>query len=163
MCQALKAVFRCYNAHMETTLHIKAMTDWDSAAQALLTRLPVSHPAATVVTFTGDLGAGKTTFVQAIARALFVAESVTSPTFTIMRRYELHNQSFKNLVHVDAYRVDDPQEMTVLHFAATLAEAGTLVCIEWPEKIPSVVPEVAATVAIDFLPESEDRIVTIHV
>src|ERR1700739_2778621 len=75
---------------------------------------------ATVVTLSGDLGAGKTTFVQAAANALGIEENVTSPTFVIEKIYQLPKKSdvrhrfFKRLVHVDAYRLEGPAELEKL-------------------------------------------------
>ena len=68
---------------------------------------------AVVCALHGDLGAGKTTFTQTLARELGVEEIVTSPTFVIMKNYELTNQPFEKLVHIDAYRIEEIDEMRV--------------------------------------------------
>lgn len=95
---------------------------------------------AVVVGLSGDLGAGKTTFVQTLAEVLGVGEPVTSPTFTIMKRYATEDHVFPTLVHIDAYRIDSIDEMRVLGFESLMREAGTLVCIEWPERIETLLP-----------------------
>ena len=72
---------------------------------------------ATVLALHGELGAGKTTFTQTLARTLGVTDAVTSPTFVIMKLYELQHQSFETLIHIDAYRIEHSDEMRVLGFA----------------------------------------------
>lgn len=96
---------------------------------------------ATVLALSGDLGAGKTTFVKCLAMELGVEEVVTSPTFTIMKTYETGaGQTFKYLVHMDAYRIDDLEELRPLRLAEILSTAETLVVIEWAEKIDRSLP-----------------------
>lgn len=95
---------------------------------------------ATVLALRGDLGAGKTTFMQSLAKELRVNEDVTSPTFVIMKGYELLDQTYENLVHIDAYRIEELDEMRPLGFSQLLAEPKTLVCIEWAENISDLLP-----------------------
>lgn len=108
----------------------------------------------------GDLGAGKTTFTQTLARILGVQEVVTSPTFVIMKSYELQNQSFEKLVHIDAYRIEEIDEMRPLGFEALLAEKDTIMCIEWAENIAELLPE--NTIHIRFELDGEQRVITIE-
>jgi tRNA threonylcarbamoyladenosine biosynthesis protein TsaE len=97
--------------------------------------------AAVVIALHGDLGAGKTTFVQALGRALGVAEQITSPTFTIMKGYETTDTDFTHLIHMDAYRIDDSTELGPLRFSEVLAAPQTLFCIEWAERIVEALPQ----------------------
>lgn len=96
---------------------------------------------ATVVTLTGDLGAGKTTLVQQLAKKLGVTEVVQSPTFTIYKIYDTNNDVFKTLVHMDAYRIDDTSELRPLNFYEILKQSKTIFCIEWAERIKEALPE----------------------
>ncbi len=89
------------------------------------------------IALSGDLGAGKTTLVQAIARELGVTETVTSPTFVVMKQYAVSGSRFKTLVHIDAYRIEDEAELDVLHIRDLLADRANLVIVEWPEKVPT--------------------------
>ncbi len=100
----------------------------------------VQKEGATVIALHGDLGAGKTTFVQSLAHMLGVTEHVTSPTFTIMKGYETTSEVFQNLIHMDAYRIDDESELAPLRFNDILQAPGTLFCIEWAEKIAQALP-----------------------
>ena len=98
--------------------------------------LPRTAPRrAHIVGLSGELGAGKTTFVQAVARALGVQESVTSPTFVILQRYKTAHPLFTNLVHVDAYRLS-PKEKDTIGFADYLNNPRNLILVEWPENLP---------------------------
>jgi tRNA threonylcarbamoyladenosine biosynthesis protein TsaE len=112
-----------------------------------------SRKGATILALKGDLGAGKTTLVQAIGNALGVTETITSPTFTIMKQYTTGSPSFQTLVHMDAYRIDDESELRPLHFAELLETPKTLICIEWPEKIASALPVSALLVELSVVDE----------
>lgn len=109
--------------------------------------------AATVIALHGDLGAGKTTLVQHLAACLGVKETVTSPTFVIMKRYTVDDAAptaYQAVVHIDAYRIENLEEMQPLRFTEMLAEGNTLVCIEWAEKIDTLLPEDTMHVTLAF-------------
>ena len=123
------------------------------AAAAVLKQVAVRNTGAVVVALSGDLGAGKTTLTQALAAALGITETITSPTYVVMKRYELPAPAlgrFDSLVHIDAYRIEDVDEMRVLKFPELLAEKDTIICIEWPEHIAALIPDGAITVAIEL-------------
>lgn len=103
---------------------------------------------AVILALSGDLGAGKTTFVQKVATVLGVHESVTSPTFVIMRSYATNHQRFAQLVHIDAYRLEHVDELGVLGFAELCTDPASLICIEWPERVSELLP--ASTKHITF-------------
>src|SRR5574343_147163 len=106
-----------------------------------------------VVGLIGNLGAGKTTFSKIIAHELGVANEVQSPTFTIMKIYETKNDQFKELVHIDAYRIDDLLEVQKLRINTFFEKPNTLTLIEWPENIKSALPE--KTIFIEILHEND--------
>lgn len=101
-----------------------------------------------VFAFVGDLGVGKTTFSRFFLRALGVTESVTSPTFVIMKNYSVDHPHFTRACHVDCYRLKNPEEMTALGFAQILTDEKTIVLIEWADRIADMLPQ--STVWIDF-------------
>ena len=113
-----------------------------------------------VIALHGDLGSGKTTFMQVLARVLGVTETVSSPTFVIMKKYALQNQIFEKLIHIDAYRIENIDEMRVLGFSELLEENGTIIGIEWAEKIAELLPK--ETIHIGFEIENDLRNITIE-
>ncbi len=104
-----------------------------------------------VVALSGDLGAGKTTFVQHIAKALGVEETVASPTFVIEKIYALAGQTFDRLVHIDAYRLDGAHELEKLGWQELLADPGNLILIEWPERVEAIIPADAIRLVLGIL------------
>lgn len=90
-----------------------------------------------IIALEGELGAGKTTFVKGLAKALKVKQRVTSPTFVLMKVYEcrMPKSEIRNLVHVDCYRLDEPQELFYLGIEEYLNKKDTVVAIEWADKI----------------------------
>lgn len=120
---------------------------------------PRTH--ATVVALAGELGAGKTTFAQAATQALGVRRSVTSPTFILMKRYDLSGQAFKRLIHIDAYRMQDSEELDALGWERLLKDPKNLILIEWPERVAEAIPTGAHRVSFSAIAPGS-RAVTIE-
>lgn len=142
-------------------------TQWDitdkinlekSAADILSKIADSASESATVLALHGDLGAGKTTFVQHLANLLGVTEPVTSPTFVIMKKYETTNDRFQNLVHIDAYRLETVDELEVLMFAQEVAKQSTIICIEWAEKVADILPETTLHLNFSLTSDGQRRI-----
>lgn len=110
--------------------------------------LETNHASGLCIVLRGDLGAGKTTFTQQLAKRLGVSEPVTSPTFTIMKQYSLRHAQFSQLVHIDAYRFEDESEAKPLQLERVLEESQSIVCVEWPERIASIIPSNAVSVSL---------------
>lgn len=123
-------------------------------AKALAESFARKEDDATLVTLSGDLGAGKTAFTQALARALGVEETVTSPTFVLAKSYPLpEGGAFKNLLHIDAYRLDGGKDLEKIGFTHARADSGTLIVLEWPEIVADGLPRV--DVAITLVAEAD--------
>ncbi len=119
-----------YSVAMDVSLE-----DIDSYAQQFVESVPKTKgKEASVVALEGDLGAGKTTFVQAVARAMEVKEHVTSPTFTIMQSYKTEHPVFSKLVHIDAYRLEGEIKDTI-GFEDVQRNPSAIIFIEWPKNI----------------------------
>lgn len=88
------------------------------------------------VTLSGELGAGKTTLVRAIAGALGVAEPVTSPTYALVHEYR---SAATPVIHVDLYRLERPEQLPQLGWNDFVAESAVLL-VEWPERAPDAIP-----------------------
>jgi tRNA threonylcarbamoyladenosine biosynthesis protein TsaE len=134
------------------------LKELETVAMAVLNELPASSTAATVLGLSGDLGAGKTTFVQALARMLGVTETVTSPTYLIMRGYETTHEQFPHLVHMDAYRIESLAELAPLRFAELLAQPNTLIVIEWIERVAEALPTPIPTLCFAINPDGSRTI-----
>ena len=111
-----------------------------------------NHKGATVVGLSGDLGAGKTAFTQAVAKYLGIKDKVNSPTFVIFKKYALKKRpllnsprglggGFKFLFHMDAYRLKNEKELSHLGWEDMIGNKEHIVFIEWPENIKKAMPK----------------------
>jgi tRNA threonylcarbamoyladenosine biosynthesis protein TsaE len=101
-----------------------------------------------IVTFTGDLGAGKTTLIRALLRNLGVKEPVTSPTFTYVNRYTL--EGGKILYHFDLYRLNSLDEFMEQGFHEYLYQPGSWCLIEWPAIIMPLLTHEVCHITLDY-------------
>ena len=106
-----------------------------------------------VVAISGDLGAGKTTLVQAICAGYGVTEPVTSPTFALVHRYE---SSRGPVHHLDLYRLGSPGELTNLGWDEIIA-SHALVLVEWPERAGARLPANAVPIELEHVPDDDSR------
>lgn len=99
-------------------------------------------PGAAVIALEGNLGAGKTTFVQGFAKALGVKENVLSPTFVLIKVYNLRltTHNLKHLVHIDCYRIDSFKDLLHLGFREMLKDKDAVILIEWADRIKKIIP-----------------------
>ena len=108
-----------------------------------------------VVLLSGDLGAGKTTFVKSVAKKLGVGSVITSPTFTIMNEY---NGKFP-IYHFDMYRLESSEEAEELGLSDYIKSKDGICFVEWAENVPSLFPEDAIKVAIYVIGENKRKFV----
>jgi tRNA threonylcarbamoyladenosine biosynthesis protein TsaE len=115
---------------------------------------------ATVVGLHGDLGSGKTTFTQAVAKQLGVTDTVTSPTFVIEKIYtlkgtgKLEHAHFTHLIHIDAYRLESSTELLNLGWHDIELSPQHLILIEWPEKVADILPKEMKHLYFTFVDET---------
>ena len=122
-------------------IHINSEEQLTEVAEALLDALD----GRTVVALRGEMGAGKTTLVRALAEHLGVEDQVTSPTFALVNQYEGANG--ERLFHFDFYRIDDEREAFDWGYEEYFY-SGDLCLVEWPEKIERLMPEEVVEVRI---------------
>ncbi len=125
-------------------------SDMDIVVGEVLGALTKSEKA-TIIGLSGDLGAGKTTLVQTLARHLGVQQQVVSPTFVIAKYYDTKDSKFQQLIHIDAYRIEDPAELVTLGWDRVVMEPNTLVVVEWPERIGTLLPSTTHRFHIEHL------------
>ena len=106
-----------------------------------------------IVTIRGDLGAGKTTLVQAICEGYGVTQEVTSPTFALVHEYESPKSPVQ---HLDLYRLDRPEQLDALGWDEMMASRA-LVLVEWPERAADRVPHGHVTLSLQHLPDEPER------
>jgi tRNA threonylcarbamoyladenosine biosynthesis protein TsaE len=124
---------------------------------------------ATVLVLKGDLGSGKTAFTKCIGEILDVDGEITSPTFSIEKRYKIHvdhNSSeykdtietcgLETLIHIDAFRLESGKEILAIDFEETLKDPKNLICFEWPEMVSDIdiLPKNAPIVEFEFVDEN---------
>ena len=115
---------------------------------------------ALVLGLEGELGSGKTTFLQTLARELRVKEKVLSPTFVIMKKYGIpeNRRGLKNFYHFDCYRLGNSKEILSLGFEEIIKGKKNLVAIEWAEKIKDILPKDAIWLKFEHLGEEKRKI-----
>lgn len=120
----------------------KSLEETAKIAKDFVSRLNPNTSSACVIGLYGELGSGKTTFMKFLAENLGVEEAVQSPTFVIMKIFKLEKtKDFKNLIHIDAYRIEKEEEMLNLGWNEIIANPKNIVCVEWPERISGIMPE----------------------
>ena len=87
----------------------------------------------------GNLGGGKTTFLQGFAKGLGIKEKILSPTFVILKRFKV-TKVFENFYHIDCYRLKDSKDILELDFKKIVSDPNNIIAVEWPEKIKKVLP-----------------------
>jgi len=133
--------------------------DFGPVIQAVLQAAAEISGSAAIITLTGDLGAGKTTFTGTLATHLGVTEPVVSPTFGIMKSYQLQEHPlYDQIVHIDAYRIEDISEVGQLRFAELFQTPHTLICLEWPEQIEAILPTKKVAVTLEIGKGEERRV-----
>lgn len=106
--------------------------------------------------FSGDLGAGKTSFITALCKILGVAEIVTSPTYSIIQEYKTPDNAV--IFHIDLYRLKSKEEALDAGVEDCLLSDG-ICMVEWPERAPEIFPEKTIYTSIEILSESKRKLI----
>ena len=94
-----------------------------------------------VIGLIGQLGGGKTVFVQGIAKGLGIKEKITSPSFILMKSYPVKKGKIKNLVHIDCWRIKSENELETIGLEDYLGKKNTVIVIEWADKVKKFLPK----------------------
>jgi len=99
----------------------------------------------------GNLGAGKTTFIQAFAKGLGIKNKVTSPSFVLMKNY-------KNFYHIDCYRIKNHKDILALDFKEIISNSKNIIMIEWAGKIRKILPKDAIWIKFKIINKNQRKI-----
>jgi len=128
---------------------VSRVEDWDVVAKAIAEQLKPGM----AVRLTGPLGAGKTTLVQALAKVLGAKSVPRSPTFSLMRTYQVGKRiGIKRLIHVDAYRLESASDAHALGLDEELVGGDTVLAVEWAEKLGNLlnaIPSISVQIETD--------------
>ncbi len=128
----------------------------ESFAKSILKRSPAKR--AIVFGLIGDLGGGKTTFLQGFAKGLGIKERILSPTFVIIKRFKIKDLRFTNFYHIDCYRIQKPKEILDLGFKEIISNPKNIVAIEWADRISKILPKNSIILKFEFISQNKRKI-----
>ncbi len=137
---------------MSQILHTTTSAETQEVARQFAAGLQMGD----IIVLRGNLGAGKTTFVQGLAQGLGITKRIISPTFVIIRTY--NNSVTVPFYHVDLYRLSGEQDIEATGLLEILEKKDSIVAIEWPEKMGSLLPEKRREVSFDYVDENKRKI-----
>jgi len=111
---------------------------------------------AVILCLQGNLGGGKTTFIQGFAKGLGIKEKILSPTFVILKR-------FKNFYHIDCYRLKDENDILELDWENIISNPENIIAVEWPEKIKKIMLKNSIFIEFKFINENQREINFKHI
>ncbi len=106
----------------------------------------------------GDLGGGKTTFLQGLAKGLGIKKKILSPTFVIMKKFPISHSQFLNFYHIDCYRIKKSKEILDLGFKKIISNPQNIVAIEWVDRIKKIMPKNTIWANFKFINKNERKI-----
>lgn len=151
----LRAVFRRNKKKSDGKLRYVSLNEKDTFAFA--EKSAAELKGGEVIGLVGDLGAGKTVFVQGLAAGLKVKNKITSPTFVLMKVYPVKSRSVKQLVHIDAYRIKTAKDIAAIGAEEHFNRSDTVTVIEWAEKIKKILPPKTVFVKLKHGAEGKNK------
>jgi len=107
-----------------------------------------------ILAFIGDLGAGKTTLIQGLAKGLEIKEKITSPTFVWLKAYPL-KKGKGHLYHFDFYRLNSKQDFNINEFQEYFYDTDSISVIEWADKIKKYLPKNTKFIRLNYLDKNK--------
>lgn len=136
----------------------KFITKSVSETQEIAKKLAKKFQGGAIIALTGPLGAGKTTFAQGFAEGLEIKQRLLSPTFVLMREYEIPGNKSGKLFHIDLYRLENIQSMESLGLSEIFANPKNIILIEWAEKLEKKLPQETIYISFDRISDKTRKI-----
>lgn len=113
-----------------------------------------------ILALEGELGGGKTTFLKGFAKGLGIKEKILSPTFIIMRKFNIEprTSNFEHFYHIDCYRIEKPKEILDLGFNEIVKSPKNIIAIEWADRIRKIIPKETIWVVFKFVGKDKRKI-----
>ncbi len=115
---------------------------------------PRENREALVFGLVGELGAGKTTFIQAFAKGLGIKNKITSPSFVLMKNYRALS-AHKNFYHIDCYRIKNAKDILGIDFREIVSNPRNIIMIEWAERVKKILPKDTIWIYFKIVSEKE--------
>ena len=146
--------FLVYNTSMPL---IQSDVEMEMFARELAVGL---HPMAQAVVLglNGELGSGKTFFVKGLAKFYGITDIVSSPTFVLEKIYKLEKKPFDHLIHIDAYRLEKPEELQALGWDEIITNSRNLICVEWAERVEKLMPKTTRYLSFEHINETTRQV-----
>jgi len=148
-----------YSSGMKETYLIAEPADFQGLINDIFKTPKEVESGPLVIALTGELGAGKTAFAQELGKLLGITDSITSPTFTVMKHYELIHDQYDELFHIDAYRIEHEDELRPLRIQELFKKTRAIIVVEWPEHISTVIPCTAISLIIKIMAENKREVI----
>lgn len=124
----------------------------------LAERIAASVKPGQVIALKGDLGSGKTTFTKGVAKTLGIKQHITSPTFLIVKTYDVPQEKIKKLYHLDLYRLQSEKEIEEIGITEILRDPHGIVIIEWAERMGTLLPKDRIDIEFEYIDENKRKI-----
>ena len=118
-----------------------------------------SKKSALIIGLEGELGGGKTTFLQGFAKGLGIKDKILSPTFVILKKFKLaEDKKFQYFFHIDCYRIQKPKELLDLGFEEIISNPQNIIVIEWVERVKKILSKDILSIKFKFINEKKREI-----
>ncbi len=126
--------------------------------QKLAEKLAEKYKDGAIIALSGPLGAGKTTFAIGFAKGLGIKSPLISPTFILIKEYQLPFRSYAKLYHIDLYRLEGRQQLLDLGLKDLFDNSENIILIEWAEKLTKFWSKPVIKINLEYLSESKRKI-----
>ncbi|MBI4993496.1 tRNA (adenosine(37)-N6)-threonylcarbamoyltransferase complex ATPase subunit type 1 TsaE [Candidatus Wolfebacteria bacterium] len=126
-----------------------------------ISRARIVSKSSLIFALSGDLGAGKTTFTQGFMRGLGIRKKIISPTFVLAKRYGIKSKFYKNIYHIDCYRLKNFKDISGLGLKEIFNNPQNIILIEWPERIKRLLPKNIIKIKFRYGEKENERIIKI--